>query len=245
MFENKHRRKPKREGYMSNVRVLVGTRKGAFILTSDGKREHWDVSGPYFAGWEIYHLKGSPIDPNRLYASQSSGWFGQVIQRSSDGGKTWETPGGEQMPKPDGPPAGQSNKFVYETSPPLASPSLPTSGTTAHSIPGSSSASGIWNRRLAIRTMSMRELKTPHCSAPQMALTAGTKLQDSAATAQGRCGSPAPAACVCTRLFWIRRTRSGCSSRFRQRGRPHGRRRRDVATDQPWPALPIHSRSQC
>jgi len=101
---------------MSNVRVLVGTRKGAFILTSDGKREHWDVSGPHFAGWEIYHLKGSPVDPNRLYASQSSGWFGQVIQRSSDGGKTWETPGGEVMPKPDAPPAGKSNKFAYDTS---------------------------------------------------------------------------------------------------------------------------------
>ena len=80
---------------MSKVRVLVGTRKGAFVLTSDGKREQWDVSGPHFAGWEIYHLKGSPVDPNRIYASQSSGWFGQVIQRSNDGGKTWETPGGE------------------------------------------------------------------------------------------------------------------------------------------------------
>ena len=71
-------------------RVLVGTRKGAFILTSDGKRERWDVDGPHFGGWEIYHLKGSPADPNRLYASQSSGWFGQLIQRSNDGGKTWE-----------------------------------------------------------------------------------------------------------------------------------------------------------
>jgi photosystem II stability/assembly factor-like uncharacterized protein len=107
---------------MSNVRVLVGTRKGAFILTSDGKREHWNVRGPHFAGWEIYHLKGSPADPDRMYASQSSGWFGQVIQRSSDGGKTWETPGGEQMPKPDAPPAGQSNKFVYDTSPPAGKP---------------------------------------------------------------------------------------------------------------------------
>ncbi len=48
---------------MSRVRVLVGTRKGAFILTSDGKREKWDVSGPHFAGWEMYHLKGSPADP--------------------------------------------------------------------------------------------------------------------------------------------------------------------------------------
>jgi photosystem II stability/assembly factor-like uncharacterized protein len=101
---------------MSKVRVLVGTHKGAFILTSDGKREHWDVSGPHFAGWEIYHLKGSPVDPNRLYASQSSGWFGQLIQRSNDGGKTWETPGGEAMPKPGAPPAGKSNKFVYDTS---------------------------------------------------------------------------------------------------------------------------------
>ena len=75
---------------MSKVRVLVGTRKGAFVLTSDGKRQQWDVGGPFFGGWEIYHLKGSPVDPDRLYASQSSGWFGQQIQRSNDGGKTWE-----------------------------------------------------------------------------------------------------------------------------------------------------------
>ncbi len=74
---------------MSSVRVLVGTRKGAFVLCADGKREHWEISGPHFAGWEIYHVKGSPADPNRLYASQSSGWFGQLIQRSDDGGNTW------------------------------------------------------------------------------------------------------------------------------------------------------------
>ena len=80
---------------MSSVRVLVGTRKGAFILTSDGTRENWNVSGPHFAGWEIYHLKGSAVDPNRLYASQSSGWFGQVVQRSNDGGATWEPVGNE------------------------------------------------------------------------------------------------------------------------------------------------------
>ena len=78
---------------MSGVRVLVGTRKGAFILTSDEKREKWDVSGPHFAGWEIYHLKGSPANPDRIYASQSSGWFGQTMQRSDDGGKTWEPVG--------------------------------------------------------------------------------------------------------------------------------------------------------
>ena len=75
---------------MSQVRVLVGTRKGAFVLTADGKRKDWQVSGPHFAGWEIYHMKGSPADPNRIYASQTSGWFGQQVQRSDDGGKTWE-----------------------------------------------------------------------------------------------------------------------------------------------------------
>ncbi len=74
---------------MSGVRVLVGTRKGAFVLTSDERRRRWDVGGPYFAGWEIYHVTGSPADPNRLYASQSSSWFGQVMQRSDDGGTTW------------------------------------------------------------------------------------------------------------------------------------------------------------
>src|SRR5262249_32860465 len=104
---------------MSKVRVLVGTRKGAFILTADAKREKWDVRGPLFAGWEIYHMKGSPADPNRLYCSQTSGWFGQIIQRSNDGGKTWEQPGtppGEPMTTPDGMPKGESNKFVYDTS---------------------------------------------------------------------------------------------------------------------------------
>ena len=77
------------------IRVLVGTRKGAFILGSDGGRKRWSVSGPHFPGWELYHLKGSPADPDRIWASQSSGWFGQVIQRSDDGGRSWEAVGNE------------------------------------------------------------------------------------------------------------------------------------------------------
>jgi hypothetical protein len=75
---------------MSRIRVLVGTRKGAFILTADGKRERWKISDPHFAGWEIYHLKGSPAESDRLFASPTSGWFGQMIQRSHDGGEKWE-----------------------------------------------------------------------------------------------------------------------------------------------------------
>lgn len=102
---------------MSGVRVLVGTKKGAFILTADGKRQKWDVSGPHFGGWEMYHLKASPVDPNRIFASQTSGWFGQVISRSDDGGKTWTTPGSspEELKTPEGWPKGESNKFVYDT----------------------------------------------------------------------------------------------------------------------------------
>ncbi len=104
---------------MSNVQVLVGTKKGAFILTSDSQRAKWEVSGPFFGGWEIYHMKGSPVDPNRIYVSQTSGWFGQIIQRSDDGGKTWFQPGfkpGESTTTPEGMPVTESNKFAYDTS---------------------------------------------------------------------------------------------------------------------------------
>ncbi len=80
---------------MSGVRVLVGTRKGAFVLTADGQRRDWTITGPHFGGWEIFHMKGSPADPNRIYASQSSGWFGQVLQRSDDGGATWNPVGNQ------------------------------------------------------------------------------------------------------------------------------------------------------
>ena len=101
---------------MSNVRVLVGTKKGAFVCTSDGKRQDWKIEGPHFGGWEMYHLKGSPVDPDRIYASQTSAWFGQVIQRSDDGGKTWDTPGSTEDERESvfGMPGGESNKFVYE-----------------------------------------------------------------------------------------------------------------------------------
>jgi photosystem II stability/assembly factor-like uncharacterized protein len=87
---------------MTGVRVLVGTQKGAFILTSDNNRNDWSISGPHFAGWEIYHINGSSVNPDRLYASQTSGWFGQVIQRSDDGGQTWEA---------------VDNQFAYEGNP--------------------------------------------------------------------------------------------------------------------------------
>jgi photosystem II stability/assembly factor-like uncharacterized protein len=145
---------------MSGVRLLVGTRKGAFILTSDGKREQWDVSGPHFAGWEIYHLKGSPADPDRLYASQSSGWFGQVIQRSNDAGRTWATvdnkfgydgvPGTHQWY--DGTPHPWEFKRVWHLEPSLTDPEVVYAGVEDAALFKTSDGGQSWQELPGLRS---------------------------------------------------------------------------------------------
>ncbi len=144
---------------MSGVRVLVGTRKGAFVLTADGKREQWDIQGPYFGGWEIYHLKGSPADPNRVYASQSTGWFGQLIQRSDDGGRTWEpvgnqftydgTPGTHQWY--DGTPHPWEFARVWHLEPGLTDPDTVYAGVEDASLFRSSDGGQTWQELPALR----------------------------------------------------------------------------------------------
>ena len=144
---------------MSKVRVLVGTRKGAFVLTSDGKRERWDVSGPHFGGWEIYHVTGSAADPNRLYASQSSGWFGQIIQRSDDGGKTWEpvgntfvydgVPGTHQWY--DGTPHPWEFKRVWHLEPALADPDTVYAGVEDAALFRSNDGGHTWRELSGLR----------------------------------------------------------------------------------------------
>jgi photosystem II stability/assembly factor-like uncharacterized protein len=145
---------------MSRVRVLVGTRKGAFVLSSDASRKQWKVDGPQFAGWEIYHLKGSPADPDRLYASQSSGWFGQVMQRSNDGGKTWETAGnqfayeGEVGPHTwyDGSPHPYEFKRVWHLEPSLSDPDTVYAGVEDAAIFKSDDAGQTWAELPGLRT---------------------------------------------------------------------------------------------
>jgi hypothetical protein len=144
---------------MSNVRVLVGTRKGAFILTSNEARKRWAVSGPHFAGWEIYHLKGSPANPDRLYASQSSGWFGQVIQRSDDGGKTWAAvgngfaydgvPGTHQWY--DGTPHPWEFKRVWHIEPSLADPDTAYAGVEDAAIFRTTDGGETWQELPGLR----------------------------------------------------------------------------------------------
>jgi len=145
---------------MANVRVLVGTRKGAFILTADGKRENWAVEGPLFAGWEIYHMKGSPVDPNVIYASQSSGWFGQVIQRSQDGGKNWETVGnqfsyeGEKGTHQwyDGTPHPWDFKRVWHLEPSLTERDTVLAGVEDAALFRSADGGKTWNELAGLRS---------------------------------------------------------------------------------------------
>jgi BNR/Asp-box repeat protein len=157
---------------MTGVRVLVGTRKGAFILASDAGREKWDVSGPHFGGWEIYHMAGSPANPDRLYASQSTGWFGQLIQRSDDGGATW-TPVGNEFAyagEPgthlwyDGTPRPWEFKRVWHLEPSLSDPDAVYAGVEDAALYRSTDAGQTWQELPGLRQ---------HATAPDWAPGAG------------------------------------------------------------------------
>jgi photosystem II stability/assembly factor-like uncharacterized protein len=144
---------------MSAVRILVGTRKGAFVLSADGKRDRWSVSGPHLPGWEIYHAKGSPVEPDRIYASQSSGWFGQVMQRSDDGGKTW-TPVGNQFGYDgvpgthqwyDGTPHPWEFKRVWHLEPSLTDPDVVYAGVEDAALFRSGDGGQTWQELSGLR----------------------------------------------------------------------------------------------
>jgi hypothetical protein len=144
---------------MSGVRVLVGTKKGAFILTADGTRRQWNVNGPHFGGWEMYHVKGSPVDPNRIYASQSTGWFGQLIQRSNDGGATWEAAGNQFTYDGvtgthqwyDGTPHPWEFKRVWHLEPSLTDPDMLYAGVEDAALFRSGDAGQTWQEMPGLR----------------------------------------------------------------------------------------------
>jgi photosystem II stability/assembly factor-like uncharacterized protein len=145
---------------MTQVRVLAGTHKGGFVLTSDGNREKWEVSGPHFGGWDVYHMKGSPVNPERLYASQNTGWFGQVIQRSDDGGATWQPTGNDfaYATEPgthlwyDGTPRPFEFKRVWHLEPSRSDPDTVYAGVEDAALFRSSDAGQTWQELPALRT---------------------------------------------------------------------------------------------
>jgi hypothetical protein len=144
---------------MPGVRVLVGTRKGAFVLTSDEGRRDWQIDGPHFAGWEVYHLKGSPADPDRIYASQSGGWFGQVVPRSDDGGRTW-TPVGNDFAYAgvpgthqdyDGTPKPWSFTRVWHLEPSLTDPDTAYAGVEDAALFKTTDGGASWHELAGLR----------------------------------------------------------------------------------------------
>jgi len=70
------------------VTVLVGTTKGAFLLSGGDTREGWSVSGPHCDGWPINHVIGD-ADSGTIWAGGGGDWSGAGVWRSEDGGKTW------------------------------------------------------------------------------------------------------------------------------------------------------------
>src|SRR3954464_15957684 len=80
----------KREvGPMAHTVLLVGTRKGLFVLESDGDRRKWNARAPLGEGWPVYH---APLeqDSGTLFAAGGSEWHGAGVWRSTDLGETWE-----------------------------------------------------------------------------------------------------------------------------------------------------------
>ena len=185
---------------MSQIRLLVGTRKGAFILTSDGKRQNWKVEGPHFAGWEIYHVKGSPADPNRLYASQSSGWFGQQIQRSDDGGKTWNPVGNkfgyDGVPGThewyDGTPHPWEFKRVWHLEPSLSDPDTLYAGVEDAALFRSTDAGQNWHELSGLRTHTTGSAWTPAPAA--CASTPSSSIPQTPTASSSPSPPPAPSA---------------------------------------------------
>ena len=86
-----------------SVVVLVGTRKGAFILRSDARRKQWSVEGPHFTGLNVHHFTLDPRDGATLFAATYTEWWGSDIQRSNNWGKKWlRTKGGVRYEKDSG-----------------------------------------------------------------------------------------------------------------------------------------------
>jgi hypothetical protein len=154
---------------MAKVRVLVGTRKGAFTITADGTRRDWKVEGPHFGGWEVMHVAASPVNPDRLYASQWTDWHGQLVQRSDDGGSSWQ-PVGNEFPYEgvpgthqwyDGTPHPWEFKRVWHFEASPHEPDTVYAGAEDAAIFRSTDGGATWSELAALRTHSTGQTWQP------------------------------------------------------------------------------------
>ncbi|MEX2229831.1 MAG: exo-alpha-sialidase [Dehalococcoidia bacterium] len=82
-----------------SVAVLVGTRKGLYVLRSGAARSRWKVEGPHHAGWPVHHASFDPRDGSSMYAAVNATWGGPRIEISRDLGKTWQTAANPAFPE--------------------------------------------------------------------------------------------------------------------------------------------------
>ncbi|WP_366553990.1 WD40/YVTN/BNR-like repeat-containing protein [Aquibaculum sediminis] len=72
----------------TKVLILLGTKKGVFILESEDARRSWQLRGPYCETWPVYHVVAD-AGSRTLYAAAGDPWFGPAVWRSDDLGETW------------------------------------------------------------------------------------------------------------------------------------------------------------
>jgi hypothetical protein len=75
------------------MRLMIGTRKGAYILESDTQRKKWKLASRFQTGWEVFHVRGDPRHPGDVYACVNAWLWGPALYRSHDWGKSWDEVG--------------------------------------------------------------------------------------------------------------------------------------------------------
>jgi hypothetical protein len=103
---------------VARLLVLVGTRKGLWILEADARRKRWGIGGPHFLGQVVNHAVLDPRDGRTLLAAVKAGHLGHTVYRSEDLGATWqESSAPPAFDKAAGDEAGETVRHVFWLAP--------------------------------------------------------------------------------------------------------------------------------
>jgi len=121
---------------MPGLRVLVGTRKGLFVLQSDRRRRAWSMEGPHFLGQIVNHAILDPRDGRTIVAAVRAGHLGPTVYRSQDAGKSWkESARPPAFPKAADGAKGSSVSHVFWLTPgPASAPGRWYAGTSPQGL---------------------------------------------------------------------------------------------------------------